>query len=209
MSEISIELYPFEERVNVLTHFPGIIMGAAATIMLLLKPELSPIQILGYLVYGVSFVALFCASSVYHFARPENHKQFFKKVDHAAIYVFMGGCYTPFVLINMQGPFKYPFLALVWTIVCTGVLYKFKSKYKKRGMSLALYLFFGFMCFLVKADFLDQIPAESFRALALGGAFYVTGVFFYVVRRIPYHHGIWHLFVLAGAACHFYAIYHA
>ena len=80
MSEISIELYPFEERVNVLTHFPGILMGAAATFLLLSKPELTTIQILGYLVYGASFVALFCASSIYHFSKPEAHKQLFKKI---------------------------------------------------------------------------------------------------------------------------------
>lgn len=208
MSEISIQLFPLEEKVNVATHAPGILLGLVGLPILLLKPEISFEHVLAYVVYGLSLTILFSASCLYHFMPAEKNKQLYKKIDHAAIYLFMGGCYTPFVLLNMQGQLKYPFLIVVWLVVAGGILYKFKSKYKTRGLSVIFYLVFGLMCFMVKDQLLNNIPGPSFFALALGGVFYIIGILFYVVRRIPYHHGIWHLFVLLGAMLHFYAVYH-
>ena len=209
MSELSIQLYPHEEKVNVLTHLPGVLMGVLALVLLLLKPSNSLEQSVAYIIYSISFIILFSASSIYHFTPSNKNKQLFKKIDHAAIYLFMGGCYTPFILINMQGTYKYQFLFLIWTLALGGMLYKFKSLYKTRGLSVVFYIVFGLLCFAVKADLLDHIPNHSFRALAWGGVFYIIGVFFYIIRKIPYHHGIWHLFVLLGAIFHFYAVYNA
>lgn len=209
MSEISIQLFPKEEKVNVATHLPGILLGIVGIPILLLKPDLQLEEVLAYLIYGITLTILFSASCLYHFLPDQKNKQLFKKVDHAAIYLFMGGCYTPFVLLNMQGDLKYPFLITVWLFVGAGILYKFRSKYKTRGLSVVFYLVFGLMCFVVKDPLLDNIPQQSFNALALGGILYIIGILFYMVRRIPYHHGIWHIFVLLGAMFHFYAVYHA
>lgn len=207
MHEINIELYPHEEKVNSYTHMPGILLGVLCLVLLMLKPTEDLSHKVSYVIYAVTFILLFMASTIYHGTETPERKNFLKKVDHAAIYLFMGGCYTPFVVVNMIGDFKYPFLAIVWVLVLLGIVYKFLSQYKSRFISIALYVAFGFFCFVVKGDFLDQIPNYSFWLLVLGGAFYIVGTLFYVATRIPYHHAIWHLFVLLGAMTHFYSIY--
>jgi hemolysin III len=198
-----------EEFINVITHAPGVIFGVIAVFILLLKQNQSfgPGVIFGYVIYGVSFVSVFMASSLYHKAAPGKTKSIFKKIDHASIYFFMGGCYTPFIMINMDPNYRFWFLGLVWFIVLTGVAFKFLSKYKNNYFSVGLYLSFAFMCFIAKGPLLDRLPSISFDLLAYGGVAYVTGVFFYLYEKMPYNHGIWHIFVLIGAACHFAAIY--
>jgi hemolysin III len=198
-----------EEFVNVVTHAPGVVFGVIAILVLLTKEHqsFSPEIIFSYLIYGVSFISVFMASSLYHKTSPGPKKQILKKIDHATIYFFMGGCYTPFIMINMDPTYRYWFLGLVWTIVITGVAFKFLSKYKNNYFSVGLYLSFAFMCFIAKGPLLDRMPSTSFWLLAYGGIAYVSGTFFYLYNKLPYNHGIWHIFVLIGAACHFAAIY--
>ncbi len=208
MNSIYIETRKNEELVNVITHLPGVLFGVVATILLLLKSTNEPLShMISYIVYGLTVVLIYGASSIYHNCKSDKIKDLFKKIDHACIYIFMAGCYTPFVIVNMEEPLKYYFLALVWTVAIVGVVYKFLSKYKNQYFSVALYLAFGFMCFGAKSQFLDLIPDLSFKFLVYGGVMYGIGVIFYLYRKIPYHHGIWHIFVILGSACHFYAIF--
>lgn len=208
-----INLYDYgknrEEKVNVITHAPGIALGLFFVFVLLFKEydSKSISHILSYLIYGISFITVFTASSFYHSAKDAQNKEILKKIDHASIFFFMGGCYTPFVVINMVSDYKFYFLGLVWLIVVVGVIYKFMSKYKNQIISVIFYLSFGFMCLLAKAQFLDLMPINAFRFLVLGGVLYCIGVVFYLYKNIPYHHGIWHVFVLLGAISHFTAIY--
>lgn len=197
---------PKQEKINVITHFPGIILGLVGLIYLLLKPT-NDLHKISYFVYGVSLVTIFMASSLYHKLKPGKGKELLKKIDHAAIYFFMGGCYTPFIMINMENDYKLIFLFIIWAIVVLGVLQKSFSFIKNKFFSVFLYVSFGFLCFAVKDSLLDQIPQMSFNLLALGGVAYVMGVFFYLMDRIPYNHGIWHIFVLLGAGSHYAAIY--
>ncbi len=209
MSQIYVELYPNEERFNVVTHLPGVLLGIVGTVFLLLKPETSLISKAAFSIYGLTLTVLYSASCLYHNCKEPTKKTLLKKCDHGAIYLFMGGCYTPFVINNMIGPWKNGFLAVVWLFVVLGVAYKFLSQYRTRFLSVTLYIAFGFFCFVVKQDFLDQIPTHSFNTLVAGGACYLIGVIFYVNKSIPYHHAIWHLFVLLGSSFHYYAIYHS
>ena len=196
------------ERLNTLTHVPGIIMGFLVLIVLSLKPAESFVHQMGYIIYAVTFILLFTASSIYHHTNGhERRKLLLKKIDHAAIYLFMGGCYTPFILVNMIGDYKIPFLILIWAITITGIVTKLFSKFKNPIVSVLLYVFFAFFCFVAKADFLDQIPRDCFMALCIGGGFYMSGIFFYLSEKLPHHHAIWHIFVLLGATSHFYAVY--
>lgn len=197
-----------EEFINKITHFPGIVLGILFLILLLCKngPH-SVAQILSYLIYASSYILVFGASTMYHSQICHIKKGFFKRIDHASIFIFMAGCYTPLVLINMKEEFKYPFLALVWVIAFFGVLYKLLSKYKNRLQSTILYFLFGYMCYFAKDGLLNQLPSHSYELLVYGGIIYSIGAIFYMLKFIPYHHAIWHIFVLGGSSLHFAAIY--
>lgn len=207
-----LKLYPKnlekDELINRLTHSPGIILGLIYMMLLIIKGlSQGPVEIATYLIYSLTYILVFATSTIYHSQICSKRKDLFKKLDHASIYLFMGGCYTPFILLNMQSEYKYEFLAFVWILSIMGVIYKFYSSYKNTLHSTALYLLFGFGCFLVKGSLLDHIPAESFKFLVYGGLLYSIGAIFYVLSLIPYNHGIWHVFALAGSGCHFLAVY--
>ncbi len=207
MTSITIERYKHEELVNTISHFPGIFLSIYAFYLLMLKfPKAEFSHIVSYIIYCISFFMIYLASTLYHGTKSSDKKQFLKKVDHACIYIFMGGCYTPFVMINMQQEYKFWYLGLIWSIVVFGVIYKFLSQYKNSILSLSLYLAFGFLCLLAKESLLNHIPSEAFKFLALGGAAYTIGAVFYAAKKIPYHHGIWHIFVLLGSISQMWAI---
>jgi hemolysin III len=208
MRENIRERVNFEERVNVITHSPGVLLGVLLYTMLLAKANTEGIELhIAYFTYSLSFISVYMASTLYHAAKDISNKRLLKRIDHACIYLFMAGCYTPFVVLNMDETSKYWFLALIWTIAAIGIFYKFNSNYKGSKLSLLLYFSFAFMCFFNWDNFLSKIPSDSFWLLVFGGAAYVIGVGFYMAKRIPYHHGIWHVFVLIGSLLHFYALY--
>lgn len=209
MTSITLERYKNEELINTYTHIPGAALGILFIYLLFSKTDENSIAVItSYIVYSITFMMCFISSIIYHGVNHNSDlKQFLKKVDHSCIYIFIGGCYTPFVVINMTDTIKYWFLAFVWTIVLFGVIYKFASSYKNSKLSLILYFSFAFMCFLVWDDFLDKIPDLSFNFLVYGGVFYSIGAIFYAVRSIPYNHAFWHIFTILGAICHFYAVY--
>lgn len=207
-----IDFYPKnlckEEFFNRLTHFPGVALGLFYMVLLWEKGiQESPTHLFAYTVFGLTYMCVFASSSIYHSQTCPNKKLFYKKLDHASIFIFMAGCYTPFVLINMDKDVNLQFLAIVWLAALLGVVYKIYSKFKNRIQSTTLYLIFGYFCFAAKDSLLDQMPAEAFMFLAYGGALYSIGAIFYMLRIIPYHHGIWHLFSLIGSSLHFMAIY--
>ena len=201
---------PLEELINFFTHIPGVLFGLFGMAILIYKtgftvqniPEIS-----SYVIYGLSFTAVFGASVLYHKTHPGELKQFYKKLDHACIYIFMAGCYTPFVVNFMLPDYRYLFLGIVWLVAGLGVLFKFRHRHGHSNYTVALYFAFGFMCFLAKSHFIDMIPEKAFTMLLVGGAFYSVGVIFYLLERMPFNHGLWHIFVLLGAGSHYYAIY--
>lgn len=197
-----------EEKVSFLTHMPGVLLGFVLTIILLLKSDTSLIERFSYLIYGATFMIIFAASAIYHRCKPGKKKQYLKKVDHACIYLFMAGCYTPFVAIKMLPTYQFYFLTVVWLIALFGFSYKMISANENRLISLSLYISFGLMCFFAYDDLLAQLRDESFFLLVFGGACYIAGVLFYLLNRIPFNHGIWHIFVLFGAISHFFAVYY-
>lgn len=197
-----------DEVVNKLTHFPGIILGLIFLAFLIIKSLNAPVlYLISYLIYALTYIAVFTASTLYHSQTCSKKKHLYKKIDHASIYLFMAGCYTPFVIINMQASYKWGYLVFIWILATCGIGYKFYSKYKYRMYSTLLYLIFGYMCFFTKDSLLDQIPSTSFQLLLYGGILYSIGAIFYTIKAIPYQHGIWHIFVLAASTLHFIAIY--
>ena len=200
-----------EESLNVITHLPGVFLGILFTILLVFKSGnvTLDIRLISLIIYGITFTALFIASSLYHKEDNIIKKRKLKTLDHSCIYLFMAGCYTPFVVNNMVVTWKYYFLAFVWLIAGSGVVYKCLNKYKNLYFSVGLYVLFAYMCLLAKKDLLDMLPNESFELLLAGGFFYTTGALIYMAKKIPYHHAVWHIFALLGATLHFFAIYKA
>lgn len=199
---------PAEEKVSFWTHLPGVLLGLVLTVALYLKPEASLLEQISYVVYGLTFMIVFAASAVYHSCSPGEKKKYYKKVDHACIYLFMAGSYTPFVVMKMLPTYQFYFLAIVWTVAIFGLCYKMISTNENRLISLFLYFTFGFMCFLAYDDLLAQLSDLSFNLLVIGAIFYIGGVIFYLLNQIPFNHAIWHIFVLIGATSHFFAVYY-
>jgi len=196
-----------EEQLNVLTHAIGAFGGLIGVIILALNFNSNAISIWPVLVYGVSLVFLFTASSVYHYITEVRQKRKFRILDHISIYFLIAGTYTPICMSVLKESKGYNILIAVWLITAVGLVLKlfFTGKFEK--VSLLLYLVMGWMIMLDISTFIDNVNYAAFLYLILGGAFYTVGVVFYVLRKLKYHHVIWHVFVLMGAFFHYLMTY--
>jgi len=197
-----------EEIANAVSHGIGAMLSAAGLALLLYiaANELDYARLISYLIYGVCLISLFSASTLYHALTHVKAKSVFKLLDHCAIYLLIAGTYTPLLLVNLKGPLGYGLLIAIWLCAFVGIGFKliYGSRYKV--VSLATYLGMGFIALFFINRIYDAMEFGGFMLLCLGGLFYSFGVIFYVDRRIPFNHAIWHLFVLLGAASHFFMI---
>ena len=198
-----------EELANAISHGLGALMSLIGMIMLLTYSvaDNDPIRITSFAIYGTSLVVLFLASTLYHSFVDEKIKTLFKLLDHCAIYLLIAGTYTPLMLITMKGPLGYGMLALVWAIAIGGIWFKLKFGHKYKKISLTTYLGMGFLSLPIISELSKSLPEGGLTLLSLGGAVYTFGVIFYVQKKIPFNHAIWHLFVLGGASCHFFMMW--
>jgi len=206
-----------EELANTLSHGLGALLSIIA-LVLLLKVSVTNtavsysinnevMRIISFSIYGGSLLTLFLASTFYHGVTNVRAKQVFKLLDHCAIYLLIAGTYTPLLLLSMHGILGYSLITLIWAIAIGGIFFKVKLGHKYKKISLATYIGMGFISFTILGELYKVLPSDAITLLAVGGLIYVLGVFFYVQKSIPFNHAIWHLFVLAGAACHFFMIY--
>ena len=198
-----------EEIANSISHGLGVIAGVVGLIFMLLKgaDHLTNIQLTGVIIYGVSLILLFLSSTLYHSVTHVGWKHKLKIADHCAIYCLIAGTYTPLMLISLQGQLSTIILTAIWSLAIGGILFKTLFIHRFKKLSLVLYLAMGWLCMTVIGDLTAAMSPLGFNLLLLGGLFYTLGVIFYVGKRIPYNHAIWHLFVLAGAMSHFFCIY--
>jgi len=206
-----------EELANTLSHGLGALLSIAALVLLLNYSVTNTavnysinndiMRIISFSVYGSSLLILFLASTLYHGVTNERAKQVFKLLDHCAIYLLIAGTYTPLLLLSMHGPLGYSLMAVIWAIAIGGIFFKIKLGHKYKKISLTTYIGMGFISFTILGELHKVLPSDAVTLLAVGGLVYVLGVFFYVQKKIPFNHAIWHLFVLGGAACHFFMIY--
>ncbi len=198
-----------EEIANSVSHGLGVIAGIVALVLMLLKGQdhLKPIQLTGVAIYGASIIVLFLCSTLYHSVSHSGWKHKLKIADHCAIYCLIAGTYTPLMLISLQGTQSIVILTAIWSLAIGGILFKTLFIHKFKKLSLVLYLAMGWLCVTVMGDLTAAMSELGFNLLILGGLFYTLGVVFYVGKRIPFNHAIWHLFVLGGAMSHFLCIY--
>ncbi|WP_374762942.1 PAQR family membrane homeostasis protein TrhA [Yunchengibacter salinarum] len=212
-----------EEVTHAVTHGVGALAALVGGIALVVQASQGAGQGGGVLpiaavsIYAICMVAMFAASTLYHSLAFTRHHAFFKLLDHVAIYFKIAGTYTPFALITLPlGP-GLAIMGGVWGAAFTGLAFKVRRFLSdRRGstrprrfspVSLALYLVMGWAAVFVIDELYVRLSASGFMWLVLGGAFYTIGAIFYALKRVPYAHAIWHLFVLAGSASHFVAIY--
>ncbi|MCS6258343.1 hemolysin III family protein [Shewanella baltica] len=203
-------LYSIKEEIaNSVSHCLGVIAGIVALVLMLLKGQdhLTPIQLTGVAIYGASIIVLFLCSTLYHSVSHSGWKHKLKIADHCAIYCLIAGTYTPLMLISLQGTQSIVILTAIWSLAIGGILFKTLFIHKFKKLSLVLYLAMGWLCVTVMGDLTAAMSELGFNLLILGGLFYTLGVVFYVGKRIPFNHAIWHLFVLGGAMSHFLCIY--
>jgi hemolysin III len=188
----------------------GVVLGVVGLILLLIRAfdyQADMLTVASMTVYGSSIILLFLASTLYHSITTEKTKRLLKTLDHCAIYLLIAGSYTPFLLVGLRTPLAMGLMAVIWGIALVGIIMKIAFVYRFKRLSLFIYLAMGWLSLIVVYQLAMNIDIGGLVLLAVGGVIYSLGVIFYVAKRIPYNHAIWHLFVLAGCACHFFAIY--
>jgi len=197
-----------EEIVNALTHGVGALLSAAGGTLLIVLAALggNAYMVVGVSVFVVSLLLLYVASTSYHLARPEPLKRRLKVLDHCAIYVLIAGSYTPFVLGVIRGPWGWSLFGVIWGLAAAGILFKLGFIDRFPRLSTAIYLAMGWLVVVAAGPLARHLSVASLLWLLAGGLAYTFGTLFYHSRRIPFAHAVWHLFVIAGSACHAVAV---
>jgi hemolysin III len=201
-----------EELANAVSHGVGCVLALAAMPVLAEQVDAArhPVRHLGVYVFIATMVLMYGVSTVYHALPVGEGKRLLRRCDHAVIFVFIAGSYTPFALGQIQRGEGWDMLAAVWGIALVGVALKLTNQLRHRMFSTALYLAFGWMVAVVAQPMLASLPPVGLQLLVAGGVAYSLGsVFFLLDRRMPYSHLVWHLFVITGSTCHFLAVQQA
>jgi hemolysin III len=197
-----------DEWANTLTHGIGLALSLIGVAFLIYSPlmEGHPWKLFSFSIFGLTLVLLYGVSTLYHYCHIGTLKHFYRLLDHCAIYLLIAGSYTPFTLISLQGIWGWALCITVWSLAIVGIVLKCCFVGKFNRLSLGLYLVMGWLIVFALEPLVSSLSAEGLWWLAAGGLFYTGGIVFYVLDRIRFFHAIWHLFVLGGSLCHYFAI---
>ncbi len=197
------------ELANSATHGLGTVGSIVGLTMLLLKATRlkNGWMFAGFLVYGISLILLFLSSTLYHAMPFPRLKSLFRLVDHGSIYILIAGTYTPFTLVSLRGPWGWSIFGTIWGLALAGVLFDSFSKGHFRKIGTATYILMGWLSLILLPKLFFSLGLAGLITLLIGGLLYTLGVVFYAWKDLTYNHVIWHLFVLAGGACHFLTVY--
>lgn len=199
---------PFEEKLNAITHGLGALLGVVALVLLIThNSNKTDWSLFSVIVYGVSIIVLFTASTFYHAAKGEKYRHYFRIIDHISIYFLIAGTYTPVCLISLEQTLGWTLFLVVWGIAAFGVILKLFFTGRFEVFSTLLYLVMGWLIIFDFSNLSSEMGDHGILFLFAGGLSYTVGIVFYAVQKIPFNHVIWHLFVLAGAIFHFLMIY--
>lgn len=203
--QLTHQYSPREEMANAISHGIGALLSIIGLIMLTYNAALTNdiLRITSFAIYGTSLVILFSASTVYHALKEPKAKLLFKLFDHCAIYLLIAGTYTPLMLITLNGLTGYTMLIIVWLLAIAGIIFKIRFGNQYKIISVTSYLGMGLISLVCIKPLYLALTGDGLLFLCLGGLFYSVGIIFYLNKRIPFNHAIWHLFVLAGAISHF------
>lgn len=197
-----------EELAHSLTHGMGLLLGIAALVLMLVvaADRGSAVHVVSCSIYGATLVLLYSASTFYHALPIGRAKRVFGTLDHAAIFLLIAGTYTPFTLVTLRGELGWSLFGVIWGLAIAGVILEAVTRGRARRLQLLLYLVMGWSVVLAARPLIRGLATGGLVLLAAGGLAYTLGVVFFVWRGLRFHHAIWHLFVLTGSACHFFAV---
>jgi len=197
-----------EEIANAITHGIGALLSIAGLAVLVSFAALygDAWHVVSTSIFGATLVLLYAASTVYHSVWHHPTKRILQRLDHSAIFLLIAGTYTPFALVNMRGPWGWTLFGIIWSMALLGIALQLIPRRRNERLSLVLYLGMGWMAVAAIKPFLAGVETGGLILLLIGGLFYSLGVIFYVWQQLKYHHAIWHGFVLAGSAFHFFAV---
>jgi hemolysin III len=197
-----------EEIANSVSHGMALLAAIAAMPFLIAAARhFSTAALVGAIVFAATMVLLYLTSTLYHALPAGRAKRIFMKLDHGAIYVFIAGSYTPFALGALGGPWGWTLFGVVWAFAALGVTLKAFDRLTHPWMSTGLYLAMGWLVVIAAVPLFEHVPLPGIALLAAGGLAYTAGVVFFMLdSRLRYAHAVWHGFVIAGTACHFFAV---
>ncbi len=199
---------PGEEIANSISHGIGLILALVATPILIVAALRygNTWNMVGVSVFAASMVTLYLSSTLYHALTHDRAKRLFRMFDHSAIFLLIAGTYTPFTLGILRGPWGWTLLGIIWSLAALGLAMKIFLGARYGWLSVILYLVMGWLVVIAAPQIIRVMPLSGLAWLAAGGVAYTSGVGFYAAHRVRYAHFAWHLFVLAGTACHFFAV---
>lgn len=197
-----------EEIANSITHGIGAALSVAALSVLITLAALygDAWRIVSFSIYGATLIMLYLASTLYHGFTHPRVKKIFQLLDHSAIFLLIAGTYTPFTLVTLRGAWGWTLFSLIWGIAIAGIILTFLFMDRFKILFVLLYLGMGWLVVIAAKPLAQLVPTGGIIWMGIGGACYTLGVIFYLWKRLPYNHTIWHLFVLGGSVCHFFGI---
>lgn len=197
------------EIANALTHGIGAALSVVALVLMVVSASVAgdPYRIVGASIFGAALVMLYSVSTLYHAVPALRWKRVLRLVDHSCIYVLIAGTYTPFTLVTLRGAWGWSLLGVIWGLAIAGILFKTVFIGRFKILSVGIYIGMGWLAVIAFGPIVRALPPAGLFWVVAGGVMYTSGVVFYVWRKFPHHHAVWHLFVLAGSACHFIAVY--
>lgn len=197
-----------EEIANAVTHGIGALLSIAGLVVLIVTAavEGTALHVVSFTIFGSTMLILYFSSTMVHALPPGKAKDLFEIFDHSSIYLFIAGTYTPFVFHVIQGALGWTMFGVVWGIAIGGIV--FKAYFTKRFLitSTLLYVLMGWIIVIGWKQIVANLHPSGLALLVIGGLFYTVGSIFYMWRGFPYHHLVWHLFVVAGTVCHYFCV---
>jgi hemolysin III len=197
-----------EELLNSITHGTGVLLSIAALALLIVFSSIYGDRghVVSCTIFGITLILLYTASTLYHSFRKPKIKNVLKIIDHSCIYLLIAGTYTPFLLVTLRGVLGWTMFAVIWLLAIIGVVFKIFFVHRFKIISTIAYLLMGWLVVFAIKPLFGSMPTGGIVFLFAGGLAYSLGVIFYVWKTLPFNHAIWHMFVLAGSACHFFAV---
>lgn len=200
---------PLEEKINIGSHAVGLVASAVALVLLVIHAALhgNVWHIVSFSIFGASLIALYAASTAYHSTSIASRRNRLRIVDHAAIYILIAGTYTPFSLVILNGATGWTIFGISWGMAVTGIILKLFFTGRFDLLSTLMYVFMGWIILFAIEPLIDNLSSDGLFWLVAGGVAYTIGAILYSIKQIRFNHAIFHLFVLAGSACHFISVY--
>jgi hemolysin III len=198
-----------EERLNAITHGVGAVLALTGLVVLAVASSLHGTvwHVVSFSIFGASLLLLYVCSTLYHSFGHGRAKAVFRRLDHAAIYLLIAGTYTPFTLVALHGPVGWVVFGIIWALAAIGIALEQICSERVEILVTSFFLMMGWLSLFAVRPLIAALPAPAIAWLVVGGVLYSVGAVIYLMEKMPYNHAVWHLFVVAGSAAHFIAVF--